>query len=91
MFFIDLDSDIKKEMITMLINTYNGHSESIDKIPNTSKKYVSKSCIRENKINEDDLEDNTMQLMLLSFNYGLVPRDLFKNLKLLLTFPIKLI
>ena len=42
-------------MITMLINTYNGHSESIDKIPNTSKKYVSKSCIRENKINEDDL------------------------------------
>ena len=48
-------SELKKEMITMLINTYNGHSESIDKIPNTSKKYVSKSCIRENKINEDDL------------------------------------
>lgn len=45
----------KKETITMLVNTYNGHSESIDKIPNTSNKYISKSCIRENRINEDDL------------------------------------
>ena len=37
-------SETKKETITMLVNTYNGHSESIDKIPN-----------RESKINEDDL------------------------------------
>ncbi len=41
------------------------------------------------KINEDDLEDNTMQLMLLSFNYGLVPRDLFKNLKPTESYSIK--
>ena len=39
----------------MLVNTYNGHSESIDKIPNTLNKYISKSCIRKSKINEDDL------------------------------------
>ncbi len=45
----------QKENITILVNTYNGHSESVDKIPATSKKYVSKSCIRKNKINEDDL------------------------------------
>lgn len=45
----------QKENITILVNTYNGHSESVDKIPTTSKKYVSKSCIRKNKINEDDL------------------------------------
>lgn len=45
----------QKENITILVNTYNGHSESVDKIPVTSKKYVSKSCIRRNKINEDDL------------------------------------
>ena len=45
----------QKENITILVNTYNGHSESVDKIPTTSKKYVSKSCIRSNKINEDDL------------------------------------
>ena len=48
-------SETKKETITMLVNTYNGHSESIDKIPNNLNKYISKSCIRESKINEDDL------------------------------------
>lgn len=48
-------NDIKKDTITMLVNTYNGHSESIDKMPITSKKYVSKSFIRKNKINDDDL------------------------------------
>lgn len=52
-----LRSGTKKEMITMLVNTCNGHSESVDKIPNTSKKYVSKSCIRKNIINDDDLVD----------------------------------
>lgn len=45
----------QKENITILVNTYNGHSESVDNIPITSKKYVSKSCIRKNKVNEDDL------------------------------------
>ena len=48
-------NETKKETITMLVNTYNGHSESIDKIPNTLNKYISKSCIRKSKINEDDL------------------------------------
>ena len=47
--------DIKKETITMLVNTYNGRSESIDKIPNTSNKYISKSCIKESKMEEYDL------------------------------------
>ena len=50
-----LRSGTKKEIITMLVNTCNGHSESVDKIPNTSKKYVSKSCIRKNIINDEDL------------------------------------
>ena len=52
-----LRSGTKKEIITMLVNTCNGHSESVDKIPNTSKKYVSKSCIRKNIIDDDDLVD----------------------------------
>lgn len=52
-----LRSGTKKEMITMLVNTCNGHSESVDNIPNTSKKYVSKSCIRKNIIDDNDLVD----------------------------------
>jgi len=46
---------VKKETITMLVNTYNGHSESVNKIPNTSIKYISKSCIKKSKIDEYDL------------------------------------
>ena len=38
-------NETKKETITMLVNTYNGHSESIDKIPNTLNKYISTSKI----------------------------------------------
>ena len=52
-----LRSGTKKEIITMLVNTCNGHSESVDNIPNTSKKYVSKSCIRKNIIDDNDLVD----------------------------------
>ena len=39
----------------MIVNTQNGHSESIDKIPLTSKKYVSKTRIKRTKIKDDDI------------------------------------
>ncbi|HSQ88848.1 hypothetical protein [Romboutsia sp.] len=45
--------EIKKHYITMLVNTYNGYSESIDTIPNTTKRYVTKSYIKKAKIEED--------------------------------------
>lgn len=45
--------EIKKHYITMLVNTYNGYSESIDTIPNTTKRYVTKSHIKKGKIGED--------------------------------------
>lgn len=47
--------ETNKYVITMLVNTHNGHSESVDKIPLTSRKYVTKSCIKRAKVNEDDL------------------------------------
>lgn len=47
--------ETKKHLITMLVNTQNGHSESIEKIPSTSKRYVTKSCIKRTKIKEDDI------------------------------------
>ncbi len=43
----------------MLINTYNGCSKYIENIPTTSKKYISKSYIKENKLNEEDVVYNT--------------------------------
>ena len=48
-------NDVKKETITILVNTYNGRSESIDKLPNTLNKYISKSCIKNSKIDENDM------------------------------------
>ncbi|MEG1311725.1 MAG: hypothetical protein RSD47_06935, partial [Romboutsia sp.] len=41
--------------ITMLINTYNGYSQSIEDIPKTVIKYISKSCIKKSKIKEEDM------------------------------------
>lgn len=45
----------KSNKITMLVNTYNGYSQSIDNVPNTSKRYISKSCIKRAKIKEEDM------------------------------------
>lgn len=50
-------SDIHENTITMLVNTYNGFSESIEVIPNTNrinvaKKYIRTSCIEEKFILE---------------------------------------
>lgn len=45
----------KSKKIIMLVNTYNGYSQSIDNVPNTSKKYVAKSCIKRSKIKEEDM------------------------------------
>lgn len=45
--------ETKKHNITMLVNTYNGYSESIDTIPDTVKRYIAKSCIKKSKVQED--------------------------------------
>lgn len=47
--------EAKKHLITMLVNTQNGHSESIEKIPSTSKRYVTKSYINRTRIKDDDI------------------------------------
>lgn len=47
--------ELKKDSITMIVNTQNGHSESINKIPLTSKRYVSKTRIKNTRINNDDI------------------------------------
>ncbi len=47
--------EINKDTITILVNTYNGKSESIDNLPKTSIKYVTKTCIKNTNIKEEDL------------------------------------
>ncbi|MDB8790929.1 hypothetical protein PN290_05695 [Romboutsia sp. 1001216sp1] len=44
--------------ITMLVNTYNGYSESVNIIPSTISKYVDKSYIKRSKISEEYMVEN---------------------------------
>ncbi|MEF9992044.1 MAG: hypothetical protein RRZ84_04025 [Romboutsia sp.] len=54
----------KKKHITMIVNTYNGYSQSVEKLPETCKRYVSKGCIKRSKIKEDDIiEEVKSQIM----------------------------
>lgn len=50
-----LKHEKNKKNIIMLVNTYNGYSQSIELIPPTYQKYISKSCIKQSKIKEDDI------------------------------------
>ncbi len=50
---------VKSNKFIMSINTYNGYSRYIENIPTTSKKYISKSYIKSNKLKEDDIVYNT--------------------------------
>lgn len=47
--------ETKKHYITMLVNTFSGYSESIDIIPSTTRRYVTKSRIKKAKIGECDI------------------------------------
>lgn len=46
-------NSIKKHNIIMLVNTYNGYSESIESPPITGKRYIAKSCIRKARAKDD--------------------------------------
>ncbi|MEG0857000.1 MAG: hypothetical protein RSG52_11050 [Terrisporobacter sp.] len=45
--------DDLKHTITMMVNTYNGHSQSVDNVPDTIKRYIARSCIKKSNIRED--------------------------------------
>lgn len=47
--------ETKRHSITMLVNTFNGHSESIENLPQTFKRYVAKSCIKKSRVSEDEI------------------------------------
>ncbi len=48
-------NDVKREKINIIVNTSDGRSESIKNLPKTSHKYVPKTCIRKNSIDEKQL------------------------------------
>ena len=41
-----------------IVNTYTGYTNMVDKIPETVKRYISKDCVEQNKINDFILKNN---------------------------------
>lgn len=54
----------KKYSVTMLVNTYDGYSESVDKPPITEKRYVAKGCIKKSRIKEDDIIEGVKEQIM---------------------------
>lgn len=42
-----------KHTITMMVNTYNGHSQSVDILPKTIKRYIARDCIKKSNIKDE--------------------------------------
>lgn len=71
-------NDEIKHKIIMMVNTYNGHSQSIDTIPQTVKRYISKSCIKKSNIKEEYIIDKVKNEIINHFDSKSI-----KNIKLL--------
>ena len=73
-----------KYSITMIVNTYNGHSASIDSVPQTVKRYIAKSCIKKSNVKEDYLIDKVKDEILNYFDmkvkHRYVDNHIIKNI-----------
>lgn len=76
--------EIKTNYITMLVNTYNGYSESVELIPNTTRRYVTKSNIKESRIGEDYIVEGVKNEILnfLGKNNNSLDKISLQNIKI---------
>ncbi|RDY24663.1 hypothetical protein CHF27_000235 [Romboutsia maritimum] len=79
--------EVKKQNITMLVNTYNGYSESIDIIPATVKRYIAKSCIKKSKVDEmyiiEEVKTQIIYFLGNNLKYESLDRLGIQNIKLI--------
>ena len=71
-------SDDIKHTIIMLVNTYNGHSQSVDSMPLTCKRYIARSCIKKSNIKEEYIIEKVKNEIINHFDSKGI-----KNIKLL--------
>lgn len=80
-------SEDSKHNIIMIVNTYNGHSESIDFIPETIKRYIARSCIKKSNIKEDYIIEKVKNEIMNYFEGKIkntsMDKHIIKNIKLL--------
>lgn len=80
-------SDDIKHRIIMMINTYNGHSKSIDCVPQTVKRYIARSSIKRSNLNEDYIIEKVKNEILNHFDSKIknhsMDKHIIKNISLL--------
>ena len=70
-------NELKKEIINIIVNTSNGRSKSVKEIPKTTQKYVTKSYLRVNNIDDEKL---TNQVTKEVINYLTIKKLLSTSL-----------
>lgn len=73
-------SDDIKNTIIMMVNTYNGHSKSIDCMPQTVKRYIARSCIKKSQIKEEYIIEKVKNEILNYFENKIKNNSLDKNI-----------
>ncbi|UEL48122.1 hypothetical protein [Terrisporobacter hibernicus] len=73
--------------ITMMVNTYNGHSKSVESVPQTVKRYIARSCIKKSNIKEDYIVEKVKNEILNYFDSKIkknsIDKHIIKNIRLL--------
>ena len=71
----------------MIVNTYNGHSQSVDKTPKTIKRYIARSCIKKSNIENNYIIEKVKNEIINYFDYKIINASMesriIKNIKLL--------
>lgn len=77
-------NDEVKHNITMLVNTYNGHSQSVNSLPQTVKRYIARSCIKKSNIQEEYIIEKVKNEIINYFDSKAINDKMsIKNIKLL--------
>ena len=80
-------SDDIKHTIIMVVNTYNGHSQSVDSMPLTCKRYIARSCIKKSNIKEEYIIEKVKNEIInhvnKSYKYSKPEKSIIKSIKIL--------
>lgn len=80
-------SDDNRHNIIMMVNTYNGHSKSIDYNPKTVKRYIARSCIKKCNIKEnyiaEKVKDEIFNYFDSEIKHNSIDKHIIKNITLL--------
>lgn len=73
-------SDDNKHNIIMMVNTYNGHSKSVDYVPQTIKRYVARSCIKKSNIKDEYIIEKVKNEIINYFELEIINNSMDKNI-----------